>query len=208
MNRKHALEDLKLIQEIFDNHKVRLILVWGTCLGFVRDKNFIKWDDDIDLAVIDDIPLKTRIQIGKDLQKKGFFRQDIVWKNVVNKRWELSEDGYGGDEKSGIIVMQRRVKITIFFFEEVGEMLQCFPRRDMFPLIETPKRFFQKLDKIKHKGYEYYIPSPVREYLSHTYNEWKKPNRIEHGKTWVQGKTDEELFEYLRSAFGIKRKDS
>ncbi len=196
-SRANALKDLTTIREIFDAQEIRFVLVWGTCLGFVRDKNFIKWDDDIDLMVPDDVPLKKRIELGKALEDVGFFQQDVLWHNKIKYKWEQSKSGYEGDEKSGIIVMQRHVKITVFFFEEIGEILRCFPRRDMLPLIDTPKRFFKKFDKIKHKGYAYNIPSPVREYLSSTYSGWEKPDKSEHGKVWTEGKTNQEIKKYI-----------
>lgn len=51
MNEKVAVEVLKLIKEILDKHDVEYWLDEGTLLGAVRDRKFIPWDHDIDLAM-------------------------------------------------------------------------------------------------------------------------------------------------------------
>lgn len=56
-------EDIALLQEkLFDTlsyfadfceeHKIQYCMVGGTCLGAVRHKDFIPWDDDLDVAVL------------------------------------------------------------------------------------------------------------------------------------------------------------
>ena len=56
-------EDIKLLQEkLFENlncltdfleeHGISYCLSAGTCLGAVREHDFIEWDDDLDVAVL------------------------------------------------------------------------------------------------------------------------------------------------------------
>ncbi|GHV08878.1 hypothetical protein FACS189485_20870 [Spirochaetia bacterium] len=42
------------IKEIFDKHKLDFYLAYGTLLGAVRDKGFIKGDEDIDIYITDE----------------------------------------------------------------------------------------------------------------------------------------------------------
>lgn len=51
MNRKIARQNLLDVKKILDKHKIKFWLNTGTLLGAIREKNFIKWDHDIDLRV-------------------------------------------------------------------------------------------------------------------------------------------------------------
>lgn len=47
----------KELKELFDNNNIRYFGIGGTGIGAVREKGFIRWDDDLDLAVFEeDIP--------------------------------------------------------------------------------------------------------------------------------------------------------
>ncbi|MBQ9434086.1 MAG: LicD family protein [Synergistaceae bacterium] len=45
------LEILKVFQDICKRHNLRYFAIAGTCLGAVRHKGFIPWDDDVDVAM-------------------------------------------------------------------------------------------------------------------------------------------------------------
>lgn len=178
-------KDLEDIQAVFDRFKVDLIIGYGALLGHYRDKNFLPGDDDIDICVIDNINLETRKKIGWALYDIGFMPQQIYF-NVFD-RMELSEPGYNGDGKTGIIVCERGFKFTIFFFKEVvcsthTREYVCIPKLGSKTLISTPVKFYYKLDKIKIGKNKYLCPSPVEEYLSFTYfNNWKDKSDRRHG---------------------------
>lgn len=49
--RKVQLNILKKLDEVCNNNNLRYYLAFGTCLGALRHKGFIPWDDDIDVLM-------------------------------------------------------------------------------------------------------------------------------------------------------------
>ena len=181
------ISDLETIKEVFDKYKVRFLVVYGALLGMYRDRKLIEHDDDIDLAVIDKIDLKTRKAIGWTLYDLGFKPQQIVF-NVFG-RMEPSEIGYNGDTETGIIVCERNFKFTIFFFKEVecdkhGKEMLCVPKLGALNLIASPSKFYTKLDSIRINGKKYLTPYPIEKYLEFCYNDWKDKKGRDHSPTW------------------------
>lgn len=59
------LDVFKEIKSICENHNLKYYAIGGTCIGAIRHKGFIPWDDDMDLAMpIDDY--KRFIDIAKE----------------------------------------------------------------------------------------------------------------------------------------------
>jgi len=179
----NAEKDLNIIREIFENVKVEFYLAYGTCLGALRDKDFIAWDDDIDLGVIN-CPLEKRIEIGYLMEDLGFTAQSIVFN--VQGREINNYSGYQGDKDTGIIVMERNVKSTIFFFTEQEEEMICRAKVGAPILMGYPKKLTQSFQKIKFRNYEYNIPKPPECYLGFAYTDWNRPNKTEHGKLYAE----------------------
>ncbi len=191
ITREAALQDLEEIAKVFDKYKVPFFLTYGALLGIVRDGDFIPYDDDIDLCVTEPISYATRKAIGNTLLDIGYTPQPIQFR--VCDRMELSEPGYNGDEHSGIIVCQKRIRTTIFFFREEkchihGSCMVCHPKFGAPRLISTPSEFFEKPERhqlLKFKGHYYMTPTPVKKYLEYTYGkDWKKPIKGKHAPKW------------------------
>lgn len=194
MDKELAKHDLKLIKQVFDRHEIPFFLAYGTALGAYRDKDFLPGDDDIDLGVTTDnfsrnIPLIKRKALGWALYDLGFQPQSIMF-NVFG-RMEMGEIGYNGDHETGIIVCERGVKVTIFFFKddkcpEHGDVKVCIPKLGAVKLIESPAKFYKGLKRIRFHGENYTVPSPTEEYLEFTYNDWKDKLARDHGKTYFE----------------------
>ena len=52
LNQIANAELLKIIVSIFDKYNINYWLDFGTCLGAVRHKGFVPWDDDIDIGMM------------------------------------------------------------------------------------------------------------------------------------------------------------
>jgi hypothetical protein len=130
------------------------------------------------------------MEIGWSLQDIGFEPQPISF--LVYSRLEPSAPGYNGDEKSGIIVCQRNIRVTLFFFGEEqcpehGPEMVCVPHYRGARLISTPSHFFDKPGTIKYKGKKYLTPSPIKEYMEYMYgDDWKKPIKGKHAPQWSE----------------------
>ena len=194
ITRDGALADLREIKKVFDHFGVRLFLAYGALLGIVREGNFIKHDDDIDLCIIDPIDFETRKAIGNKLLDIGYTPQPISFR--VFGRMEGSEPGYNGDAHSGIIVCQKRIRTTLFFFGQEdcpihGSCHVCHPKLYSPRLIHTPSHFFDKPVEVKFKGDTYLAPSPIKEYLTYMYGkDWKTPIKGKHAPKWQEEHPD------------------
>lgn len=184
------LKDLDDIRLVFNKFGVRFFVVYGAALGFYRDGDFLPGDDDIDLAVIDPIDLKTRKAIGWTLYDLGFGPQNIAF-NVFG-RMEPAEIGYNGDGETGIVVCERNFKFTIFFFQpeecaQHGPELVCTPKLGAMKLIASPRRFYEKPDSIKIGGKKYLTPGPIEDYLAFSYfDNWKDKTDRRHSLTYTE----------------------
>lgn len=52
--KKHAVQLLKNLIDLFEKFNIEYMLISGTLLGYYRHNDFIPWDDDIDLLVSND----------------------------------------------------------------------------------------------------------------------------------------------------------
>ena len=186
MDKHLIIKDIKDILATFKRFDVPIYLSYGALLGAVREKDFIPWDDDVDFDVIKPIDYKTRKIVGWMLYDLGFIPQDVYF-NVFN-RMEPNEIGYNGDDKTGIIAMERNFKFSIFFYgediENTGNYI-CIPRVCAIPLLIIPKHFYDKPTTIKLHKEIFTTPAPQKEYLEWVYGkDWRTPIENKHAAQW------------------------
>jgi len=186
MDNQLATKDLIDVKRVLDSLGVQFFLGYGVVLGIIREKDFIPFDDDIDIIITQPITYKKRKEIGYLLFDIGFHGwDDVVW-NVYG-RYEKAEGGYNGTEKTGIIPCKRNVPISIMFYFDNGDEWLCIPKRGGIPVLAVPKKFLEKGRWVKFKGEKFLIPDPTIEYLEFLYGkDWKIPKEGEHAKQYWQ----------------------
>lgn len=115
------LELLREFVRICNKHKISYVLAGGTCLGAIRHKGFIPWDDDIDVSMTREDYDRFAEVVESDLDDAKFVFQSIdtepncgfVFGKLRRKDTILSED------YSYHIDMSQGVWIDIFPYDRV-----------------------------------------------------------------------------------------
>lgn len=136
----------------------------GSCLGVVRDKDFIKEDYDIDIGIISEFGAsKDRIitnfeSFGAKLVKERFCEGKLV---------TLGFKRFG-------------VKLDLFFYhQQNGVIWHALYKHGMFYPVVFDARLFTGLKEVRFKGKTCYLPNPPEEYLEARYGEdWRTPKSI------------------------------
>ena len=162
---------LREAKEIFDEHAVVFFLRQGTCLGAVRDKAFIPWDDDIDIGSIEGLHgFDERLiePVADSFRARGFY---------------VKRSSFDGQAWLGL--MKHNIRIDWLCSKvrkgHVGH----------FPGVLIPVRLFTDLKELDFIGEKFLVPSPPEEYLRHKYGpNWMTPNRFGYAKDVVDNIPD------------------
>jgi len=146
---KKNLLDFKKVME---KHGIVFGLWFGTLLGAVREKNFIEYDEDIDIFVLNE------------------YRQ-----NVLNALFDLEKTGLKVaryNEKKGLLsIIRDNEYIDIYFYRKVLNT-----RRMGINTLEA--KYLEHMDTLDFLGDVFPVPANVEEVLTVLYGEdWRVPKR-------------------------------
>lgn len=82
------LEIANEVKRICDNNGIKYFLLFGSCLGAVRHKGFIPWDDDMDIGMLRKDYIRFLKICNKELSPK-FYLQTL--ENEINYPFEFSK---------------------------------------------------------------------------------------------------------------------
>ena len=179
-NRNKGLID---ISKILQMHKVPFMLSDGVLLGAIRDRNFIKWDWDVELSVkVEDIYSKSD-DLLESLKENDFLLTNVTlrWKN-----YKICANKYG-------------TKYSLIGFFEQGQ-------NRMRSAWVYPSEFFDKIEEHSFLGNKYMIPSPPENYLEYQYGDWKTPVRSTIKRNYLTSKVYRENRYFMRALHHLKKK--
>ena len=159
MDKVKARENVKTISEILESLKIKWWLDAGTCLGAIREKDFIDHDTDIDIGLVINNPASIWY-LSRELLKQGFsLIRDF---GTIETGYEFSWRKWG-------------IKTDFFFYYERDDILwsPVFKYKKQI-IAEYDKKLFENLKEIDFLGIKAFVPNPPEEYLKARYGNWKE----------------------------------
>lgn len=171
MDKEIATRNLKDTADALSNIGVRHFITDGTLLGYVRENDFIKHDQDIDFGVFkEDFDYNRLGELIEEMLRRGFNLNSLL--GNFNKYFELSFRREG-------------VKVDIFFFfhdpENEVYFFHAFQngyRNGASDVITYfyPDRLLKSMEGVVWKDADIVIPTATKEYLEFKYGqEWTEP---------------------------------
>jgi len=158
------VKELKLFKKTLNDVGITFFLTCGTCLGFVREGQFLEHDKDIDIGIFEDVDLEKLKKVLEAVYiNVSIYGEDngkIVWANREINGALLVFEIQVHYRKDGKIFMNR-------------DLEEDAPQRYIEGRLEWSAKFFDNMKIIKHRGEEYLIPTFVEEYLYTAYGNWK-----------------------------------
>ena len=145
-----ALENLKLLATILDEKKLHWEPAYGSLLGIIRDNDFIEWDEDIDLYILE--------------EEEQLFRDSL---------WDLKNSGFQliRYERRGLYSIIRNGEYIDFY---VLQKLTNNLRETKGGGYMLEKHLTDRI-QIDFKGVNLFAPKDYDEYLSLQYGDWRTP---------------------------------
>jgi hypothetical protein len=158
MNMATAETVLKEAKQLLDQLGLTFFLRHGTCLGAVRDKAFIPWDDDLDIGSI--------IGMHGLTEEKVHEAADVFKQHGFTVRVEMNELNLSVDMQK----YDTQLDWTCYRVID-GNIYQ-------WPVVKIPATLHDNLKPIDFLGTEFMVPNPPEEYFLLKYGPgWETPQK-------------------------------
>jgi len=147
---KNALSDLQLVKKVLDNLDIPFFLEYGTVLGIIRENDFMAWERDIDIGILD---CPKRELILDRLDEHGFYYRK--GKNIYD------------------ICVNRKIVWDIRLYRRgTGKLIDYYI--DAYGHFSFHKKFTDFIE-IEFKGFKFNIPKLYIDYLDWNFGSNKGP---------------------------------
>ena len=156
INKKHYTKDLLDTKKILDKENITFWLIFGTLLGAIRENDFLKWDDNINIAIY-----KEDLLPKYNILKNKFISNNFIVRKIPKPKG------------TKINLYKNNHKIAI-----EGLYLDPSYKNNKYRLsnkFKHPRKYFEEYGKINFIGETFRVPSPVEKYLKFLYKNWKIP---------------------------------
>lgn len=181
IDKRVSNENLKILSRVLRDRSVEFGLIYGTLLGAVRERDFIDWDEDVDVFLLE--------------EKRDDFLSSL---------WELRRNGLELVRVEGDLysLMRNEDYIDIYVFRAAPDGRVC--NEDFVPsgYLENCQATTDFL------GERYRVPNDIDSFLCYCYGkDWRTPKRGAPAKPWsTKKKIKEALKRYLPFLVAIKRR--
>lgn len=200
--RKFGLEILTKIEESFRGLPIGYFANFGTLLGIVRENDFIRYDDDIDIGILPgfhnfprmiDALLANGFIFKRGFEYDGKITELAFWYKGIAVDFFFNESCEENDDRAGKMWYQEySTGGYIPGLDDRVAALKC--RRIYFPAVSA-------LKKVAFKGLMVNIPENTEEYLTAVYGDnWRTPIK---GWTTADSKLDMEVIESPAYVIGL-----
>lgn len=157
---------------VLEKHNIKYCISHGTMLGLYRDKNFIPYDDDVDIALLDFTQKKLfETECRKDLEAMGFYMppEGDPTKPVKATGLDANMPYYDG------VGIRDGEKIECWWFEHKGDFYIYDEPRCGNDLKHEAK-YYDELQDYEWRGKKWKIPNHIEDYLVMMYGKsWPIP---------------------------------
>jgi len=173
LTKQIARELVVALNDLASAHKVDIYLDYGTLLGAFRDKDFIDWDDDIDMSVKEE-HLGALINLVQEDRSWLPNHAGVVWSVQIVTAGQhtlailVSFDNAPGEQH----VLPLELAITNRIQRDgqsimSGKMLEFF----------CPAHFFDGYETLEFFGSMFRTPVNAPGYLEFIYGNWREPRK-------------------------------
>ena len=150
IDKEIAFENLKMVAEIMNSSGLKWGPVYGSLLGIIRDNDFITWDEDIDLFILEEEKEKF-LPLLFDFKALGF---------EVIRNW-----------RCGLIsIMRNGEYIDFYILKKIGDGV-----RSAIGVAYLFEKNVTDMISWDFKGIKLPIPRDYEEFLEFKYGDWKTP---------------------------------
>ena len=177
--KRHGVEVLSDLAEIFKRRGIPAYAIYGTLLGFVRDGGFMPHDDDIDVGIIPGRgwDAKRLVKVLMEEENGFSFMRSLIYNGVVDE----------------VTMIHKKVPVDFFFYEDDGEWFyqHCYyyQKGEHYPNDKANSVY--KLPQLRHSdiklldvmGVKFPVPMKAEEECEDHYGvNWRVPDPVYDGE--------------------------